>query len=182
MHGANRLASNSLLEGLVFSVRVAAAIGCSRCSGGDADLHIPQSTVDGYTGDTSEAIAALRSLMWNDVGLQRSAAGLEDAARRIRALGGELASSQTGRNLAIVAEVITDRGLQRRESRGSHYRVDHPQESTRARSSITVRPKVPSRRLAAAGAGKPRRLMNPEAAAPPDHVVQPCSKPPSKRI
>ena len=155
LHGANRLASNSLLEGLVFSVRVAAAIGVAGALAADADLHIPQSTVEGYTGDTSEAIAALRSLMWNDVGLQRSAAGLKDAARRIRALGGELASSQTGRNLAIVAEVITDRGLQRRESRGSHYRVDHPQESTRARSSITVRPKVPSRRLAAAGAGSP---------------------------
>jgi L-aspartate oxidase len=141
LHGANRLASNSLLEGLVFGARAAHAmteapaaapmkadrIEAGALGPGAADLHIAG----------SEPLAAddVRALMWRDAGLFRERAGL---ARAVAALEGAAASVAPAtaeqyrqRNLVTVARLIARAALRREESRGGHFRADFPERDDR---------------------------------------------------
>jgi L-aspartate oxidase len=145
VHGANRLASNSLLEGLVFGARATTAMlespraaslkpdrraagvwaGASGTAASDDDGRAPQT------------VAAVRDLMWYSVGLFRTAAGLRDAVTRLdrayaidRQAGGAAwsfdAEDWRRINLLAVARLIARAALRRHESRGGHFREDFP--------------------------------------------------------
>ncbi len=130
VHGANRLASNSLLEALVYGSRVATDIasadpskrrrtanpaGRRRAPGRD-----PSTTA-------AQALSDVRNVMYSNVGLVRHAAALREALGRIEDLAAEFGNTPELRNLLVVGELIVEAALTRRESRGSHYRSDYPQ-------------------------------------------------------
>ena len=130
VHGANRLASNSLLEALVYGTRVATDIasreGARRpaarsMSQLEAAPHVPNST------DATQALSDLRNVMYSNVGLVRTDAGLREAVARISELQA-LPESRGAvlRNLLVVGRLIAEAAIERRESRGSHYRSDYP--------------------------------------------------------
>jgi L-aspartate oxidase len=136
VHGANRLASNSLLEGLVFGARAALAM---RAGGQSAQL--PQSDVvdddlERDSGDTTVPSAdEVRDLMWRHVGVLRTHAGLEIAVARLRswtwAIGRHKREAHDPdvrriENLATVGGLIAQAALRRTESRGAHFRTDFP--------------------------------------------------------
>jgi L-aspartate oxidase len=128
-HGANRLASNSLLEALVFGARVADDLRAApppsgrtprgRLAGGvSSGLAAP--------GD-AELTAALRRLMWEKVGLVRDEAGLAFAVAELDRLAAAYPrASGEARNLLAVGRLLAAAALERRESRGGHYRSDYP--------------------------------------------------------
>jgi len=127
LHGANRLASNSLLEGLVFGVEVAEAIEeAPPVLDRMAPIEVPRSALPVALGEPAADIAALRQVMWERVGLMRTDAGLRSAIAEISELAPRLADSLVGRNLAAVAAAVAEAALARRESRGGHHRLDHP--------------------------------------------------------
>jgi L-aspartate oxidase len=139
VHGANRLASNSLLEGLVFGARAAKAMkGAGGAKGAQS--------AKGAKGLPAEALAkagaidvgAIGDLMWRDVGLfrkqaslRRAVATLEEAWQQVDAhLRGGAALDADGwraANLVTVARLIARAAERREESRGAHYRADYPQ-------------------------------------------------------
>jgi L-aspartate oxidase len=134
VHGANRLASNSLLEGLVFGARA-----------GEAMRTAPHAPIDaatvaafvrarhqalGQTTDSSRVvgrrlsadIGAFRATMWDRVGLFRDADGVKDAL-------GHFGTPQDGEpSVLTVGRLIARAALRREESRGGHYRLDFPQK------------------------------------------------------
>jgi L-aspartate oxidase len=148
VHGANRLASNSLLEGLVFGARTGQAMSQDAPAGkrsGAALLGNPAPS-PGNSSDTHKeatkahpkpspaecaALTKIREVMWHDVGILRSGKELGDSLKQLHSL--ELPKSEKPsraayelRNSHSLALLITRSGLAREESRGSHYRADFP--------------------------------------------------------
>lgn len=142
LHGANRLASNSLLEGLVFASRAAADIAASQAGAVDAairrGLSVPDGGVDGF-GDDDGAIAVLRATMDDCAGVVRDHDGLRHGQTVLDALHPRLGRSVEGRNLAAVASVVLAAALARRESRGGHHRVDHPSAAAEFAAPTSMR-------------------------------------------
>jgi L-aspartate oxidase len=138
VHGANRLASNSLLEGLVFGARAARAMlaaGAGRRPGApSAPAHgcVPRRLAEGV-------VRRLQQWMWEDVGVVRERAGLERTLRRLDSLSRRARSGVAqrrgaeARNLLATARAVASLALWRRESRGAHYRSDFPRKSRRYR-------------------------------------------------
>ncbi len=124
LHGANRLASNSLLEALVFATRVAEDIkGAMPHRAGKLWCTPP---VRADLGDDPGGLARLRRMMDASVGVERNARDLRvaiDASHQLRAT----AASRSLDDAALVAELIATAALRRRESRGGHCRIDHPE-------------------------------------------------------
>jgi L-aspartate oxidase len=147
VHGANRLASNSLLEGLVFGALVAEAMReeqWSVVSGPWSEKATSALVGGGDDGDLEGWIAELRGLMWRDAGLLRNGVGLrrgeqELAAMRERMPLGMSRRVVEARNLLAVAEAIVQSGLGREESRGAHFRMDFPKQASVARHSVLRR-------------------------------------------
>jgi L-aspartate oxidase len=142
LHGANRLASNSLLEGLVFAHRAALVSPDIMASAeGDIDPEVPDWNT-GLARDPDENVLVshaweeVRTLMWNYVGIVRSNARLERAKHRIDLLNREIKEDYWSfkltrdllelRNIARVAALMIESAMQRRESRGLHYTLDYP--------------------------------------------------------
>jgi L-aspartate oxidase len=124
LHGANRLASNGLLEALVFGRRVGRAVGATVTTQGDAPAQI---TLSGQTMAPDEAdIAQLRRLMTDHVGVVRDAKGLTHALSALAALD-RPDQPLAMQNMLVAATVITSAALIRRESRGAHCRSDFAQ-------------------------------------------------------
>ena len=150
VHGANRLASNSLLEAVVFSHRASLAVR------GELDAPLVDAPVPAV-GEPGTASAAwqdvqneLRTLMWDDCGIVRSDERLREAEERLDALkeraealwragpvDPELAET---RNLCDVARLVVESARSRKESRGLHHNVDHPEPNERFRTDTVLRP------------------------------------------
>jgi L-aspartate oxidase len=138
VHGANRLASNSLLEGLVFGRRAAGALADPMSV--TLQQHIgPASPLPGRF--VANAIAAptarlgdaegttrwrLRQTMWEHAALRREAAGLRAAADEVRTLARQGPVDPETANMLLAAQLIVAAALAREESRGGHYRTDFP--------------------------------------------------------
>ncbi len=134
VHGANRLASNSLLEALVFGARVADDLGGTMALESVPRV-APEAVVwreaenRGEGGDGERARAEVRRLMWQHVGLERHRHGLETALAeldRVVAPRPDCVRACETRNLLTLGRLVTAAALARRESRGSHYRTDYP--------------------------------------------------------
>lgn len=152
LHGANRMASNSLLECIVYAQAAAESIqenlkdipmpapaagwDASRVTNSDEDVVISHNWDE------------LRRFMWDYVGIVRTRKRLERATHRIKLLQKEIqeyySNYQVGndlielRNLAMVAELIIRSAMQRKESRGLHYSLDYPHTSDVVRDTILV--------------------------------------------
>jgi L-aspartate oxidase len=142
VHGANRLASNSLLEALVYGSRVASDISAQRAGASTSEpLQVPSELARAETNSgmtEAQAINDLRNVMYANVGLVRNETGLREALARIAVLERVPAHATTLRNLIVVARLIAEAALARRESRGSHYRSDYPQaDEALAKRSFT---------------------------------------------
>jgi L-aspartate oxidase len=127
VHGANRLASNSLLEGLVFAERVARDIAQVAPLRGQPRRGTWTVPVLRDRGAAQVAADLVREIMWRDVGVVRTATGLRSARTRLTEIGKRLPAGATEElNLVQTALLITEGALRRRESRGGHYRSDFP--------------------------------------------------------
>jgi len=151
LHGANRLASNSLLEGLVFGDRAARDINRA-LEEPDPPLldvppiraEVPEAPVEPL--DLEDIRNSLRALMWRKVGISRDAAGLEEAARQVafwcRYVLPHLFNDPQGwtlQNMLTVAHAIILGASTREESRGTHARLDFPEIRPDWERHITIR-------------------------------------------
>ena len=145
LHGANRLASNSLLEGMVYSTRAAAVVR-------DAPRLRPAVVAPWSSGDATDSNDAIvvtlnwdeiRRFMWSYLGIVRSDKRIERARRRIEILRDEIHQYYIDfkitsdlielRNLALVAHLIIESARRRKESRGLHATLDYPGKLSEAR-------------------------------------------------
>ncbi len=151
LHGANRLASNSLLEGLVFGSRVADDIVAKLDEAGPRPLEVPPVSTsanrDRHVGiDLVDLRESLRALMWRRVGITRDLAGLKEAGDHVEHWGRYILplefddpSGWAMQNMLLVARLmITAAGL-RKESRGVHYRRDFPETDPALNEHISLR-------------------------------------------
>ncbi len=152
LHGANRLASNSLLEALVFADR--AYNKSLQVSARGAVPEIPAWNA-GSARNSDESVVVkqnweeIRHFMWNYVGIVRSDKRLARAASRIELLQAEIAQYYWDffvtndlielRNIATVAQLIISSARKRLESRGLHYTIDHPDMAQTAQSTLIQR-------------------------------------------
>ena len=126
VHGANRLASNSLLEGLVFGARVADSIDRDRDSIRHEEFSVPAGALTVTDDVDADAELLARQIMWEHVGVVRSSEGMGRALDSLVRLDPRLRHTLSGRNMLDVAESVTRAALARKESRGGHYRSDYP--------------------------------------------------------
>ncbi|MDB4905359.1 MAG: L-aspartate oxidase [Gemmatimonadetes bacterium] len=127
VHGANRLASNSLLEGLVFAERAARDLQHTEPLG--AVPKAKQWSVPALLdrGAAEVAADAVRDVMWRHVGITRTARGLRTALEVLDDIAARLPVGATEEaNMAETAQLIAEAALERKESRGGHYRSDFP--------------------------------------------------------
>ena len=145
LHGANRLASNSLLEAMVYSTRAAAAVQ-------DSPRLRPSVVAPWSSGDATDSNDAIvvtlnwdeiRRFMWSYLGIVRSDKRIERARRRIEILRDEIREYYIDfkvtsdlielRNVALVAHLIIESARRRKESRGLHSTLDYPNKLPEAR-------------------------------------------------
>jgi L-aspartate oxidase len=124
-HGANRLASNSLLEAVVYAARIAEDIGRLPVTPRSMRPSVPLRMTADLTTDPARE-QALRQLMSSHVGVVRNRDGLAHALTEIARLERACARVPQMRNMATAALLITAAALRREESRGGHYRSDYP--------------------------------------------------------
>jgi L-aspartate oxidase len=154
VHGANRLASNSLLEGLVFGERVARQL--VHPVPGEPTLPGRLVRVDWPAGggrdDVSGAVDRVRDILWDEVGIVRSGGGLRSALEELGELGRSAEPSRAATppgpvaNGVLTASLIARSALTRTESRGAHYRADFPKPRSAWRLRIGLLRKESPRR------------------------------------
>ncbi|QHN04877.1 L-aspartate oxidase [Granulicella sp. WH15] len=151
VHGANRLASNSLLEGLVFGALAAEAMASDKLPTLQSELAAPAQILEAAVVTDEAAveawIAELRALMWRDAGLLRDGEGLRRAKVRLAEMAQTCPHGMTrreieARNLLTVATVMVECALAREESRGAHFRSDFPEHKPVAVHTVIERGRV----------------------------------------
>ncbi|HTS05794.1 MAG TPA: FAD-binding protein [Candidatus Eisenbacteria bacterium] len=136
-HGANRMASNSLLESLVFGARAGKVmISVEKSSG-----VVPEPKEAAYSNGPVDAaveqtIGQIQDLMWNEVGVARIRTGMQKAVKALEEMAPKLTHPKTKRaheaaNLQLAALLVARSALAREESRGAHYRIDYPDHDDR---------------------------------------------------
>jgi L-aspartate oxidase len=127
VHGANRLASNSLLEGLVFAERVARDLVQTPKLTGVPRKQSWRVPPLGDRGAAQVAADEIRLVMWEYAGISRTAKGLRTCMARLDDIVSRLPEGATEEaNMADTARLIVEAALMRKESRGGHYRSDFP--------------------------------------------------------
>ena len=127
VHGANRLASNSLLEGLVFAERVARDMIALPGIAGAPRKKAWEAPVLRDRGAAQVAADAVRNVMWTHVGIDRTAKGLREGLALLADIETRLPEGATEEaNMIETARLIAAGALQRKESRGGHFRSDFP--------------------------------------------------------
>jgi L-aspartate oxidase len=134
VHGANRLASNSLLEGLVFGARAGHKMQNElRAHPGKVSGEPPAAAYSNgpVAIPIENTVAQIQALMWNQAGIVRTGNGLKQAIRVLEDMSPRLAHPRTRRefeagNLQMNALLVARSALAREESRGAHYRTDYP--------------------------------------------------------
>ena len=129
VHGANRLASNSLLEGLVFGARAGRAMraGLLEAAGKREAAAVPPS----FSPSAGQLAQRIRDIAWRDLGIVRSGSAIKHAISELNQIGDALpqpcnrAACEVS-NMHLVATLIARSALAREESRGAHYRLDCP--------------------------------------------------------
>ncbi len=154
LHGANRLASNSLLEALVYADKLYEY--CERVWSAVRDKVLPD--VDQWSAGTAVELDEeilinhnwdlIRRIMWNYVGIVRKKSRLELAQKRIREIREEIENHYRNyfvtpnmielRNISLLADLIIRCSLQRKESRGLHYIVDYPEKIDKEGNMFTL--------------------------------------------
>jgi len=152
LHGANRIASNSLLECLVISASASQDI-LQALPSIPPPLAVPDWDETGITDSDEEVVVShnwheLRTFMWDYVGIVRTTKRLERAQRRVKMLLHEIAEYYGQfrvtpnllelRNLVVVADLIIRSALERKESRGLHYTLDYPNTDTTKAPEDTI--------------------------------------------
>ena len=149
VHGANRLASNSLLESLVFAWRAASLLldepdaleSRSWPAWEDGSKNLIYAELQPDFAGTLVDRQELQRLMWDKAGIYRDEQGLREAMAQLgrwKSEGTDVPSRETA-NLLVLAKVIVAAALARRESRGAHYRHDFPEPSPALQHQILVR-------------------------------------------
>lgn len=154
LHGANRMASNSLLECFVYGMSAAKHIQ----ENFKADQSVPEVPAwdDSQVTNPDEDVVILqnwdelRQTMWNYVGIVRTTKRLERALHRIEMLKKEITEYYQDyqvsknlielRNLVLVSEMIVRCAMQRKESRGLHYTLDYPEQLPELRKTVLIPP------------------------------------------
>jgi L-aspartate oxidase len=134
VHGANRLASNSLLEGLVFGARAGRKMRDELKAASHNVRQTP--AVAAYSNGplpvpVDTIIAQIQELMWKQAGIVRTGSGLKQAIAQLEELGSQLRTAHSrrqfeARNLQLTGMLVAKSALAREESRGAHYRTDFP--------------------------------------------------------
>ena len=154
LHGANRLASNSLLEAVVMANRAAAAVSEYIKNGTSAESALPD-WKDGDVRDSDERVVLfhnwdeLKRTLWDYVGIVRTTKRIKRARTRIQNLEREINDYYWNfkvdekllelRNMILVARLVTECALQRKESRGLHHTLDYPERRETSRNSTVSR-------------------------------------------
>lgn len=152
LHGANRMASNSLLECLVFGQSTSQAIRLAKDTA-ESNISIPEWDASQVTDSDEEVVVShnwdeLRRFMWDYVGIVRTNKRLQRAAHRAQLLLDEIDEYYGDfivtsdllelRNLAMVAELMVRSAITRKESRGLHYTLDYPEPDTSRPPAPTI--------------------------------------------
>jgi L-aspartate oxidase len=146
VHGANRLASNSLLESLVFAWRCAHLLlhGGESLGGRESEWlgrgaeATPLGDVSAAETTTPMARLDLQSLLWREAGIERSGAGLGrtlETLRRSHVESGSIPDRETA-NLLVLGRALVTAALARQESRGAHFRSDFPEPRAALQRSL----------------------------------------------
>jgi L-aspartate oxidase len=158
LHGANRLASNSLLEGLVYGYR-AAQHSIQNFKKYKSDVHVPLWDSGPATDSDEQVVIAqnwdeIRRFMWNYVGIVRTTKRLERALHRSETIEQEIKDYYWNfkvtpdflelRNLSLVANLVIRSALSRKESRGLHYNTDFPDLDPAGAKDTILTPSVTS--------------------------------------
>ena len=154
LHGANRMASNSLLECLVFSKSASEAIKNEK-NISRPPQNLPAWDESRVTSSDEKVVVThnwdeLRRFMWDYVGIVRTNKRLRRAQSRVQLLLSEIEDYYENfhvtndllelRNLAVVADLIIQSAIQRKESRGLHYTLDYPEQNNTAVNTILTPP------------------------------------------
>ena len=150
VHGANRLASNSLLEAMVFGYRAAEdslQLVKRPYNHVETEPEQPVLHASGHHANTDAAVAAVREVMQRNVGIVRTTQELIDAEKTVAAAEAQIAGfdplnpdSWEAANIALVGKLIIQSALLRKESRGLHYTTDYPEQREDERHDSVLSP------------------------------------------